>query len=213
MEMYLSGESPSDFINADELYVVEERTMVRKNRSKRRVEDGGLYTVEYLRFRENVGLLIELHGTSSMPQSGIMRLGGDNRAVYFRTAAWKDPSPDAARKQVAKNARFKIALVTPAIFHNGWLPGSIDPRTGEGNLKGVKVKLKGACIGRPTGIGGFDIVKNMPKVMKRAAPAGSVYFFEVGEIDADAVFDTFWFKSISDERGQEGFGSALIGGY
>ena len=32
MEMYLSGESPSDFINADELYVVEERTMVRNGR-------------------------------------------------------------------------------------------------------------------------------------------------------------------------------------
>ena len=53
--------------------------------------------------------------------------------------------------RLPKKPRFKIALVTPAIFHNGWLPGSINPRTGEGNLKGVKVKLKGALRRTPHG--------------------------------------------------------------
>ena len=36
---------------------------------------------------------------------------------------------------------------------------------------------------------------------------------ELKEGDIDKVFDTFWLKSISTERKNEGFGISIIGGY
>jgi len=70
-----------------------------------------------------------------------------------------------------------------------------------------------ACIGKPVGIGGYDFVKNRPKTMKKAVPAGSVYYFELQESSIDDLFERVWHKPISDEKSKEGFGITLIGGF
>jgi CRISPR-associated protein Cmr3 len=213
MERYLLGDPPSSITEINDLYTTDERTMVRKSTATGSVVAGGLYTVEYLQLQEGIGFLLEVNGTTSLSESGVMRLGGDNRAVAFRKSEWIDISQERIKRQIAETRRLKVVLLTAAIFHNGWLPGGIDPDTGEGTLKGITVTLKGACVSRPLGIGGFDIVRNMPKVMQRAVPAGSVYFFELHDASVQTAFDTLWLKSISDERSPEGFGIVLIGGY
>lgn len=214
MSKYLTGKTPDNWTESKRLYETEERTGIRKSRATRSVETGGLYSVEYFRLAENVGFAVEVEGTELLPsESGMLRLGGDTRTAYYRKAVWDDISVDAIKGKISETGRFKIILTTPAIFTNGWLPSDIDSKTMEGAFSGITVKMTAACIGKPIGIGGFDLVKRMPKAMKRAVPAGSVYYFELKGGSVDELFNKLWLNTISDERAQEGFGISLIGGY
>ncbi|MBI5192711.1 MAG: type III-B CRISPR module-associated protein Cmr3 [Nitrospirae bacterium] len=214
MSVYLSGRTPDKWTENKRLYETEERTGVRKNRTKRSVETGGLYSVEYYRLNVNVGFTVEVEGTQLLPpESGILRLGGDNRTAFYTKAAWNGIPAEVIKKKISETGRFKIVLTTPAIFTNGWIPGGIDSNTRNGFLNGLEVKLISACIGKPIGIGGFDLVKGRPKDMKKAVPAGSVYYFELNGSSVDELFNGIWLKSISDEKVREGFGLSLIGGY
>lgn len=215
MSEYLSGNTPDKWTENKKLFETEERTGIRKNRTKRSVEEGGLYSVEYFRLNDNVGFTVEVEGTQLLPhESGMLRLGGDNRTAFYSKAIWTDIPDETIKKKISDTDRFKIVLTTPAIFTNGWLPRSIDSNTMNGNINGIAVKLISASIGKPIGIGGFDLVKGRPKDMKKAVPAGSVYYFELSSgSSVDKLFCKVWFKSISDEKAQEGFGLSLIGGY
>ena len=214
MSEYLSGKTPDKWTENKKLYETEERTGIRKNGTKRSVETGGLYSVEYFRLNDNVGFTVEVEGTQLLPpESGMLRLGGDNRTAFYTRAIWNDIPVETIRKKISETGRFKIVLTTPAIFTNGWLPCGIDNKTMEGSLNGIDVKLITACIGKPIGIGGFDLVKGRPKDMKKAVPAGSVYYLELKSGSVDELLSGIWLKSISDEKAQEGFGITLIGGY
>lgn len=212
---YLLGVAPS-ITDADKLFQTEERTGIQKSRKTRSAKTGRLYSVEYFRLKENTGFAVEVENTkllSELGTSGMMRLGGDNRSARYAVESWNEIPVEPIKKKIAETKRFKLVLTTPAIFNKGWLPDCIDANTMQGQIKGINVKLTGACVGKPIGIGGYDFVKNQPKVMKKAVPAGSVYCFELTEGDVDSLFKNIWWKSISDEKAQEGFGTTLIGGY
>jgi len=213
MMAYLSDNVPEKIIKTEEIYKTEERTGIRKSRQTRSVHEGGLYSVEYFRMKEGFGFAIEVEGTVQLPDSGIMRLGGDHRSARYFKSSWKGMDTKIIKDRISKDKHFKLVLLTPAIFKNGWLPGSIDSNTFKGEINGIKVKMTGACVGKPIGIGGFDMAKGMPKGMKKAVPAGSVYYFELVNSDVDNLFERLWLKTISDERAQEGFGITLIGGF
>jgi len=212
MVRYLMVNAPKNGVDAKDIYQTEERTGIRKNRSRRSVETGGLYSVEYFRMKEGFGFALELEGTALLPESGIMRLGGDHRSARYFKSSWKDIDIKPIKDKIANDKHFKLVLLTPAVFKQGWLPDGIDGNTGEGIINGVKLKMTGSNIGKPIGIGGFDIVKGMPKTMKKTVPAGSVYYFELKDGNVDDLFKGLWLKSISDERNKEGLGITLIGG-
>ncbi len=209
---YLQGEVVSKWTRPDELFNTEDRTGIRKNRSKRSVETGGLYSVEYFRLKDDTGFTIELENTSLFPPSGILRLGGDNRSAMYSVTSWDDLPVDLIKKKISNDKRFKLVLETPAVFNKGWMPEWISGDTMQGEIDGITLRLVSACVGKPIGIGGYDFVKNIPKVMKKAVPAGSVYYFDLINGSVDNLFERLWLKSISDERSKEGFGITLIGG-
>ncbi len=212
MQRYLEGDVPV-VTETKAIFDLEERTGIGKSRTSRTVETGRLYTVEYMRLKSGCGFAVEVKNTQLLPETGMLRLGGDHRSARYSMIEWTDIGNKEICRKVAGRKRFKLVLTTPAIFDNGWIPGDIDVNTLQGEINGTKVKLCGACIGRPVGIGGYDIAKNIPKLMYKAVPAGSVYYFEVIEGDIDSLFDRLWNKSISDKRDMEGFGISLIGGY
>jgi CRISPR-associated protein Cmr3 len=212
MGNYLLGTAPS-ITEADKLFKTEERTGIQKNRKTRSVETGRLYSVEYFRLNGDTGFAVEVDNTILLPESGILRLGGDNRSAMYAAGSWTDISVEPIKRKITDTKRFKLVLTTPAIFNKGWLPDWINADTMQGQINGIKVNLISACVGKPIGIGGYDFVKNHPKLMKKAVPAGSVYYYELTEGDVDSLFKNVWLKSISDEKAQEGFGITLIGGY
>jgi len=212
MGNYLLGTAPS-ITEADKLFQTEERTGIQKSRMTQSVETGRLYSVEYFRLSENSGFAVEVENTNLLPPSGILRLGGDNRSARYAPGLWNEISVEPIKTKIAETKHFKLVLTTPAIFKQGWLPDWINADTMQGQINDIEAKLISACVGKPIGIGGYDFVRNQPKVMKKAVPAGSVYYFELIEGDVDSLFKNVRLKSISDERTQEGFGITLIGGY
>ena len=55
------------------------------------------------------------------------------------------------------------------------------------------------------------MLKGRPKPMKRAVPAGSVYYFELLEGDLEKVKDLMHCRSISEYNAEQGFGISFVG--
>jgi CRISPR-associated protein Cmr3 len=145
-------------------------------------------------------------------------LGGERRLAEWREAEnAKGWSPSENPNDVA---RLRMVLATPAIFSQGWLPGWIDKGSREGTIPGssVKIRLISAVLDRWKPISGWNYEKgkNGPKPLRRAVPAGSVYFFEIIDNPQDKRafdWDALWLRSVCDEEQdkKDGFGSALWG--
>lgn len=212
-ENYLNGGIPEKIIKSDDLYQKEERVGIMKDRIRKAAATGALYSVEYIRLNEGVGFILELGGIKDFPNEGLLRLGGDHRSAFYKETNFSMPDTETVKQIIEDSKRFKIILLTPAIFSNGWIPDWVDEKTGKWKIDGLILKLVSAAVGKPVYIGGFDLVKGMPKNMKKQVPAGSVYYFEVQEGNINGIFNTFWLKSISSEKQNEGFGISIIGGY
>ena len=214
LERYLLGGVP-EVSSSDEvdIYMKDERVGIKKNRRRGSVVSGALYSVEYWRLRESFGFIIQVDGDGGLlPGEGLIRIGGDHRSCHYRRVEPRLPEREKVMECVRGSGYFKLILLTPACFTGGWLPDFVDDE-GIGERNDVRFRLVSVVIGRYDNIGGFDLLRGRPKAIKRYVPAGSVYFFKLEDGDVEALFDAFWFKSISTERAEEGFGITIIGGY
>lgn len=168
-------------------------------------EEGMLYRVGMNRL-DGLSLLIDFEGLD-LPGEGMMKLGGEGKAVcYKKTKEHTNPSIYDSK---VDRGMFKLYLSTPAIFKKGWLPEWMDENDLIGEYKGLKLKLLTASIGKTISIGGFDMKARKPKPMRKAVPAGSVYYFEG---DIQKAFEVFNQTAISDIDPMQGFGIAYVGG-
>lgn len=215
MDTYLCGNVPgtNGIIKSEYLYRKDERVGIKKDRARKAAATGALYSVEYFSFKEDIGFAVELDGIEKFPPEGLLRLGGDHRSAFYRESSISLPDREKVKNKIKDTGRFKIVFLTPALFNNGWLPDWIDAGSGMGTLNNITLKLISAAVGKPVHIGGFDLVKKTPKDMKKAVSPGSVFYFQLKNGSIDEVFDTFWLKSISTEKQNEGFGITIIGGY
>lgn len=168
-------------------------------------EEGQLYRFEMKRLR-NLSLVIDFEGIE-LQRKGIMKLGGEGKAVYYNEYS----NNIASSVNIPAENRFKIYFSTPAIFEKGWLPKWINEKTLEGEYEGFRLKMLTMSAEKPISIGGFDMKAHKPKPMYRAIPAGSVYYFEVIEGDIKNIFATFNQRAISDLYSEQGFGISYIG--
>lgn len=231
MKRYLEGDADSsdsffqsqEVISGDrigeEIFNREERTGIALDRARRSVREGLLYSIEYIRLRQGIGFFAEFAGTELLPDSGQINLGGDRRPAHYQLAEVSKINLEKLKQKIALNRHFKLVLTTPALFVDGWCPKWIDAQTLQGSHGDVRVKLVAVALGKSVGIGGFDLAKQHPKPIHRFVPAGSIYFFELLEGDADEVFSLFHEKSISEDiqtfpqTARQGFGLTLIGGW
>lgn len=231
MKRYLEGKADSldsffqsqEVIGGDrigeEIFNREERTGIALDRARRSVREGLLYSIEYIRLKQGTGLFAQFDGTKLLPDSGKISLGGDHRPAFYQAVQSSKIDTEKVKAQIEATKRFKLVLTTPALLMDGWCPKWIDRQTLVGSHGHVRIKLISAALGKSMGIGGFDLAKQHPKPIHRFVPAGSVYFFELIEGDADAVFSVFHEKSISEDiqtfpqTARQGFGHTLIGGW
>lgn len=204
---------------SDKLFERESRFGVQIDSYPKRPTEGNLYQIEFMRLRTDVGLLVEVNGIN-LNRSGLLQLGGESRAARYHTITTNLDLSTAGRLSIGNQPlHFKLYLATPAIFKQGWLPDNIKLQANgdyTGSWRGVDVKLIAAALSRAQPIGGRDISqKDKQRILQRAVPAGSVYFFEVtdaGKQEAD-VMNAFDGKCVSDADAQIGFGLCYIGGW
>ena len=157
-----------------------------------------------------------------MPPHGLLRLGGDGKGARYRDMPFDVPGPALPRQ----GGRFRLILTTPALFAGGWLPNGVVAEDG-GEVTptlrlrgpGFSARLACAAIGRHEVVSGWDLAQWRPKTAQRAAPAGSVYWFDGFEGDAGKLAS--WVARglcienenttpAQQQRRAEGFNTALL---
>jgi len=188
----------------DDFILNEPKIGIKINKATKTVEESHLYRVDLKRL-DKTKIVVEFEGLE-IENSHLMRLGGESKVAtleYIDTLEIKSP-------QNIENI-FKLYLLTPSIFDNGWFPSWIDKESLEGEYNGLKLKLLTAKVGKYKLIGGFDMKERKPKRMYKSVPEGSVYYFELLEGDSNKIIKTFHNQSISDKLSNEGYGVVFVG--
>jgi CRISPR-associated protein Cmr3 len=169
----------------------------------RTADEGLLYRVGMQRLKDILlGMTVRpVTGYSASDLNNtIVRLGGESKVASIASVGETDFQNKLINIKL-KPGYFKLYFATPAIINNS---------SGMPSL-GIDAKLVAAIVGKPIFIGGYDMVKNKPKMMYKAIPAGSVFYYQTSE-SPDAV-TALQGQSFSDERKAEGFGISYFGNF
>ena len=204
---------PEDLIHREELWVDEQRTGVGLESDDRKARDSMIYTFGFVRLQRGVALGFEARNTSLQPGSRV-RFGGEARTARLEEgpefpAAKPDEIPGPGEPA-------RLAFATPALSQSGARPPGFSGDGDEGELGGRPVRVLGAAVGGFTLVGGWDLAKGVPKPLRRAIPAGSVYRLQPRGDAEDgrglaALDGTCWSDYHDEHLARQGFGLALVG--
>jgi len=217
---YLAGKAPEagDLIESAELWRTEERIGVALESERGATRDGALFTTQAVSFQHGTGYLAVVEG-ADLPDTGLLRLGGDARSARYRIIDPPKSNPDWAA--IADTGRCRLVLTTPGLFDQGWLPTGMY-RAGNGEyrfeLHGVRARVASAAIPPAEVISGWDLAAGRPKPAERAAPTGSVYCLDELEANETSLRklagEGLWPESDYDaQRRAEGFNRVEIAAY
>lgn len=192
---YLRGKSLSKgkhTVRASDLWKTDARIGIALDPERRSAVEGALFTAEAIAPEKNVGFVARVEGAEGViPKEGLLRLGGDGRGARIEACNVAWPEPDWER--IAQERRFRLVLATPGLFEQGWMPSGIqgDGITWNGP-DGISARLVCAAVPRPQVVSGWDLAgwktgRPGPKPALRAAPAGSVYWFDAQASDGAAL--------------------------
>lgn len=173
-----------------------------KNLSKnivftKKTQEPNFYLTPYNRLNKDVGLYFEIkNGLAEKVTwcSHIGKLGSEGRGVFFEKASKsldmnKD---DLFYSSLVEKKRFKLILLQPGVFKNGWIPFNYSKTEDDYitlTYEGLKLRLYYARTTKQLHIGGMSMRKMILKDEKNAGaglkpminavPAGAVYYFEI----------------------------------
>ena len=205
---------------AGRVFDIEPRVGLTVDPFARTAKTGMLYSIGPVRLMQGFALGVEVEGSRGLAPEEILRLGGAGRVA---SVAVDDATPDPAKPRGKCGNRFKVVLLQPAKFGNGWLPDGFERNdtaggrdrgdsgngttTWHGLIGGVEATLVSACLGRAQRIGGWNMVAGGPKPMAPSVTAGSVYYFEAKK---KASPDLGSMLRLGRET-EAGFGQAICG--
>jgi CRISPR-associated protein Cmr3 len=190
IRQWMEGRVPDcdQFVSERRLWINESRTGVGLDGKQRRHAEGRLFTFGFVRLRQGVSLGFELSG-GGLEYGRYARFGGESRVAQI------DEGPLLSEKLPAvanpPTPGCVATLITPAIFLGGALPDS-------------QHIVRSAVVPRPLLAGGWDLAKRWPKPLRRAVPAGSVYWLDE---ESPAPLDS-WSEP---DMAKQGFGLMLAG--
>jgi len=197
-QVYLQAKDDAIYIKKNsDIIEIESKIGISKNIYSNQTDEGKLYRVGMI--RPKVKFLIEFSNIE-LKSEGYLKIGAESKAAHYRAISKND-----IKLPEIKNEFLKIYLATPAVFKNGSVPEFIS----NGHYDGIDFKLLTMAIGKPKFIGGFDMKANKPKPMKKAVPAGSVYYLKSNK--AKELAKKLHCKSISEVNPEQGFGICYCG--
>lgn len=224
---YLNGEklTTDHLLRSGELWQFDHRLGIALNGAQRTVAKGMLYTTQTVALNRrdgrnqerNVGFLVGVDGANGLlPEKGLLRFGGDGRGAALQTVPKKDPLPAPDWRRIEQEHRFRLVLATPGLFADGWYLPGLDADNLWHGPNGCTARLVAAAVNRADTVSGWDLARWQPKSAQRAAPIGSVYWFEDFQGSTEAlgklVVEGLW--TISDypdrSRKAEGFNNVFI---
>ena len=208
LRRYLLGETQSLTSEGSDFVLDEPKVGITRSHKTLATVEGMLYRINMKRFcKFEFGFIVDIDGIDKLPRNGLIKLGGEGKSfVYRETAQNADILSHEDRikiqDRICKSREFKLYLATPAIFDAGWQPKYLHQ----------DIELITAAVGNYVTVSGWDVAHNRPKEAFRAVPTGSVYYYRlINGVKAETVLDCLYYKNISDQRSQEGFGLAYVG--
>lgn len=228
-----AGRVSRDVLKLDELGIeglpTETRVHVVIQLGERVALDGGLFQTKGLRFAQGkfgktrhfaLSVRTEPRTIAEKPlelRDQLAPMGGERRLARWRASKDDDwpTMPEKIRQSVLTHKKARLVLLTPAMFGHGALP---DMTGALWALDDKRATLAGACVGRPVVVSGWDMTLGASgeKPTRRLAPAGSVYFVELGNASREAIeawLERMWLQCVSDAEQDrlDGFGLAMVG--
>ncbi len=192
LKEYLCGETieADDIVQSDSIFCIERRTGIKLKGKSKTVEEGLLYTAEFMRLRKGWSFTVWCQLSDEAIQKlrdyvgkeFLVKLGGEGRGAYCETnyssfSFNSNFNIGDLTNEINRNGRLKIYFASPA-YCRGCIPPTdlIERLLGDGNLK---LRLKAALPGKPLLIGGYDVAKNVEKPLRRWVNAGAVFFYMI----------------------------------
>ncbi len=232
-QSHLAGRTPepaTGAVKATDLHTRDPRLGIGLNAGTGTVESGLIYTTEGHAFSpppdpkdsdpnarpfSASGFLVGIDGADELlPETGMLRLGGDGRGARYRRLDYQPPAPPL--DAIARGGRFRLILATPGLFADGWLPAGVrhDGADYRWRVGDCTARLVCAAVPRREIVSGWDLLAWRPKEAERAVPTGSVYWFEdlQGPIDTLAkwVAGGLWLDHPHHQRRAEGYNLAWL---
>ncbi len=182
---YLAGRHPSldHLVSSADLWRIDARVGVGLDPTRRRADDGKLFSAQAVVFARGVGFVASVGGAEP-PSRGMLRLGGDGRGAAICEAGYAPAQPDW--DGIARAGRCRIVLTTPGLFEQGWMLPGVDAERRLA-LHGVHGRVVCAAVPRAEVVSGWNLATREPKPAQRAAPAGSVYWLDELEASAEQL--------------------------
>ncbi len=193
------------------LVFTEDRVGIGLDYEKRKTREGRFYVTPYSRLSDGIDLYFSLTGKTL--NGGSQKLGGEAHLVDVvshneESLLEKKFSPSRERlvQCIVKHRTFRLVLLQPGIFKEGWFPfqSAVNDQKLLSTIatKGstFQCELLGACMDSPWKIGGYSYIRNLGtgdqsgvtlKPMMLAVPTGSVYLFRIGKEVPDDVIKNF----------------------
>lgn len=145
---------------------------IARNNTTHATDEEALYRVEMTQLEEDWSFLVEIEfeGTD-FPLQGLLKLGGEGKTASFK----RIEQPYVLKvfeydiQQVPVNEYFKLFFCSPVFFNDGWGKEFFEDN-------GFEVMM--AFMGKSISIGGFDVKERSPKAMRKAIPAGSIFYLK-----------------------------------
>ena len=165
---------PEHFVRAEELFVLEDRTGIARDRVSRTAREGALYSTRHVRLRDDVRFAFEVTGVEESwegPLSQPFPLGGESRMASCEP--WNGdfalPSLHSGNMQ-----SFALIALTPLLLSkDAFLGRSAFALHGPPT---VEVRVISAASGRPLRIGGWDGATRSSLPLRNALAPGSVLY-------------------------------------
>ncbi|MEJ5305702.1 MAG: type III-B CRISPR module-associated Cmr3 family protein [Ignavibacteria bacterium] len=216
LKRYLNGERNNfPYSRISDFVISEPKVGIGRENLTRSSSEGKLYRLGLKRLSEKkefgkqmntFSLIVEFEGLK-LSNFGLLRLGAENKPAKYSNIENKYEFFSTDELNSITDKEFLLYLLTPAFFKYGWKPDFNDHPL----LRELEIELVSASIGKPILIGGFDMAKKVPKVMRKAVPSGSIYLLKSKSCRFSEIYNLLNGKSISDFNSKEGYGICLIG--
>lgn len=165
-----------DVYTLDQFLFEEPKIGNQSARTLEREEDRALYRVGFKRMHKKLSFKLQVKAKEDflLLDKSFVRLGGEGKLAKIKVEKPKEEEALDLDK-----AEFKILLTSPAFFDKGWFSQE---------LADAGFELITAAVGNPVAIGGFDLAKKCPKPLRKAVPAGSVYYYRGNSVAAIKKF-------------------------
>lgn len=209
----------------------EQRMHVSIEAGKEIARDGRLFETSGLEFTapgsghqrlttaKRLAIAVDVNEAGYTIRPGIAGFGGERRMITWRRSnselsTWaEDVKMKVLEHALVKGPHYRLFLLTPACFKQGYRPG--EWFHAEAARCGVVVELKALAVHRPQVISGWDLALGRPKPSRRLTPAGTVFFLSLkgGEQAIRDWIEVTWMQCISDDEQdrRDGFGLAVLG--